>query len=54
MMRNGLNVAQVSDAGMPAISDPGEDLVKLAIEGNRSLCNPGTCRGILGACSFRT
>lgn len=32
MMRNGLNVAQVSDAGMPAISDPGEDLVKLAIE----------------------
>lgn len=33
MLRSGLDVAQVSDAGMPAISDPGEDLVKLAIEG---------------------
>lgn len=28
----GENVALVSDAGMPAISDPGEDLVKLCIE----------------------
>ena len=32
MLRQGLDVAQVSDAGMPAISDPGEDLVRLAIE----------------------
>ncbi|WDV48290.1 16S rRNA (cytidine(1402)-2'-O)-methyltransferase [Clostridiaceae bacterium M8S5] len=30
----GQNIALVSDAGMPAISDPGEDLVKLAIESN--------------------
>ena len=29
---NGKNIALVSDAGMPAISDPGEDLVKLCIE----------------------
>ena len=29
---NGENIALVTDAGMPAISDPGEDLVKLAIE----------------------
>ena len=31
-LRSGQNVALVSDAGMPAISDPGEDLVKLCIE----------------------
>ncbi len=32
MMKQGMTVAQVSDAGMPAISDPGEDLVRLAVE----------------------
>lgn len=31
---DGDNIALVTDAGMPAISDPGEDLVKLAIEEN--------------------
>ncbi len=31
-MLNGQNIALITDAGMPAISDPGEDLVKLCIE----------------------
>lgn len=31
---NGESIALVSDAGMPGISDPGEDLVKLCIENN--------------------
>lgn len=30
MLKSGLTVAQVSDAGMPAISDPGADLASLA------------------------
>lgn len=34
LLKQGFNVAQVSDAGMPAVSDPGEDLVKLCIEEN--------------------
>ena len=29
---DGINIAQVSDAGMPSISDPGVELVKAAIE----------------------
>ena len=32
MLRSGKSIALVSDAGMPAISDPGEDLVKLCVE----------------------
>ncbi|SFJ35027.1 16S rRNA (cytidine1402-2'-O)-methyltransferase [Thermoflavimicrobium dichotomicum] len=31
-LQNGESIAIVSDAGMPAISDPGEDLVKLAVQ----------------------
>ena len=32
LLKQGFDVAQVSDAGMPAISDPGEDLVALCIK----------------------
>ncbi|MDL2280847.1 16S rRNA (cytidine(1402)-2'-O)-methyltransferase [Selenomonadales bacterium OttesenSCG-928-I06] len=32
ILKKGESIALVSDAGMPAISDPGEELVKLAIE----------------------
>ncbi|MGL4790024.1 MAG: 16S rRNA (cytidine(1402)-2'-O)-methyltransferase [Anaerotignaceae bacterium] len=31
-LRSGLNIALVTDAGMPGISDPGEDLAKLCIQ----------------------
>lgn len=34
MLNEGKNIAIVSDAGTPAISDPGEDLVKEAIKNN--------------------
>lgn len=33
-LKNGENIALVSDAGMPGISDPGEDLIKEAIDNN--------------------
>lgn len=41
---DGKNIALVSDAGMPAISDPGEDLVKLCVENDINIIAlPGPC-----------
>jgi len=48
-LKSGLNVALVSDAGTPGISDPGEDLIKLAIENNIVVTMlPGAVAGIMG------
>ena len=46
-LKNGENVALVSDAGMPAISDPGEDLVRLCARENITVCCiPGPCAAV--------
>ena len=43
-VKQGNNIALVSDAGTPVISDPGEDIVKRAIEENIELVPiPGPC-----------
>jgi len=45
---NGESIALVSDAGMPGISDPGEDLIRLAIENNIDVTAlPGPTASIL-------
>ncbi len=47
LLRSGRSLAQVSDAGMPSISDPGHDLVKAAIAENISVVAlPGASAGI--------
>ena len=46
-LNEGKNVALVSDAGTPAISDPGEDLVKLCMENDIDVTSiPGPVAGI--------
>lgn len=46
---NGENIALVSDAGTPAISDPGEEIVKEAIKNNIEIIPvPGACALITG------
>lgn len=43
----GENCALVTDAGMPAVSDPGEELVDLCVkEGIRVVCVPGPCAAV--------
>lgn len=45
---DGKNIALISDAGMPGISDPGEDLIKLAIEESIEVVGlPGPTASIL-------
>jgi len=46
-MKQGKNIALVSDAGTPAISDPGEDLVKMCAEAGIDVVPvPGAVAGI--------
>lgn len=46
-MHSGINVALVTDAGMPAISDPGEDLVRMSYEaGIEVTVVPGPCAAV--------
>ena len=46
-LQSGKSLALVSDAGMPGICDPGEDLVRSAkINGIDAICIPGPCAAI--------
>ena len=46
-LKEGKSIALVSDAGMPGICDPGEELVKSAkIAGYDVICIPGPCAAI--------
>lgn len=47
LLKEGKNIALVSDAGTPAISDPGEDLVKLCVENDLEVTSiPGPVAAI--------
>ena len=59
-LKKGESIALVSDAGMPSICDPGENLVK-EVKSNKlkTICIPGPCAGLtalvssgLGSSSF--
>lgn len=51
-LKSGQDVALVTDAGMPAVSDPGEDIVRLCIEeGVPVTCVPGAS-AVLAALSL--
>lgn len=43
-LKSGLNIALITDAGTPAVSDPGEDLVRICYEENIPVTSlPGAC-----------
>ena len=51
-LKEGKNIALVSDAGTPGISDPGAEIVKNAIENNIKIVPiPGACAAINGVIS---
>ena len=51
-LNSGKSIALVSDAGMPSICDPGEDLIKEARSNNISvICVPGPCAVITALAS---
>ena len=46
-LKEGQSIAIVSDAGMPGICDPGEDIARIAkSEGIDLICVPGACAGL--------
>jgi len=46
-LKEGKSIAIVSDAGMPGICDPGEDIVRsVKAEGIEMICVPGACAAI--------
>ena len=46
-LESGKSVALVSDAGMPSICDPGEELIKeLRTKGIKTICIPGPCAAL--------
>ena len=46
-LKEGKSIAIVSDAGMPGICDPGEDITKrVKSEGIDIICVPGACAAI--------
>lgn len=50
-LKNGLNIALISDAGTPTISDPGYHLIRAAAkEKIRILPVPGCCAAMAGLC----
>ena len=47
LLKEGRSIAIVSDAGLPTISDPGEELVKnIREEGFDAVCIPGPCAAL--------
>ena len=51
-IKSGKSIALVSDAGMPGICDPGEDVVKaVKSEGFDVICIPGACAPIIALVS---